>query len=85
MKPKDTTIEALTKVAHQVIIHPVPGGQIIVYRYGLVFRVFLDCPEGLAEMDQLWVVRHRSQLHRICLAASEKIHRHGVDVGLYDS
>lgn len=85
VKPKDATIEALTKVAHQVIVHPVPAGQIIVYRYGLVFRVFLDCPEGVAELDQTWVVRHRTRLQQICMAASEKIRRHGLEVTSYDS
>jgi hypothetical protein len=79
VKHKDT----ITENRRQAVIAAVPGGKWIIYRYGLVFRVFMDCPEGLVEFDQTWIARHRSQLHQICLAASAQIHNHGLDVDEY--
>lgn len=79
MKPKDT----ITENRRQAVIAKVPGGTWIIYRYGLVFRVFMDCPEGLVEFDQTWIARHRSQLHQVCLVASGHIHANGLEVDEY--
>lgn len=76
MKAKDT----ITQNAQQVAVHPVPGGTIIAYRYGLVFRVLIESPEGTAEMDQNWVARNRRQLIRIFEASAEKVRKHGLEV-----
>lgn len=72
--------DTITENCQQVITHPVPGGTFIIMRYGLVFRVFLDSPEGLVEFDQSWILRNRSVLHRISLVASGKIHQAGKEV-----
>lgn len=76
--------DVITENRVQTIIAAVPGGKWIIYRYGLLFRVFLDCPEGVAEFGQGWIARHRTQLYQICLAASEKTRAHGLEVTAYD-
>jgi hypothetical protein len=81
MKAKDT----VTENARQVVIHPVPGGKIILFRYGLVCRVLVECPEGTVEMDQKWVARYKLQILQIFVMASAKIRRHGLDVASFDS
>lgn len=75
--------DTITQNCQQMIIHPVPGGKMIIHRYGLVFRVFLDCAEGMIEFDQNWVQRNKSVLHRISLVAAEKIRQAGLEVNTY--
>lgn len=83
VKPKSKIQQAVANHCQQAVVHPVPGGKLIIYRYGLVFRVFVDCAEGVAEFDQTWVARHRDHLKAICLAATLVVLEHGVDVEPY--
>lgn len=69
--------------AQQVIIHPVPGGKMILHRYGNVFRAFIDAPEGLVEMPPEWVKVHYRELRVISSAASRTLVRCGLDVEVY--
>lgn len=75
--------DTITQNCQQVITHPVPGGTWIIIRYGLIFRVMLDCPEGLVEFDQTWIQRNKSVLFKISLIASQKIHQAGLEVNSY--
>jgi hypothetical protein len=69
--------------AQQVIIHPVPGGKFIIMRYGLIFRVLLDSPEGIIEFGQEWIQRNRTPLLKISSAASRMLRNCGLEVEVY--
>jgi len=69
--------------ANQIICHPVPGGSMIIIRYGLVFRVILDGPEGLSEMSQEWVRERIAKLRAISSLASRVILNCGLKVEVY--
>lgn len=72
--------------AQQVIIHTVPGrGSLIIYRYGLVFRVFLDGKDSLEEKSPEWIQRHYVELRRASSAASRTLFGCGLGVEVYAS
>ena len=69
--------------ARQNIIHPVPGGNIIIHRYGNVFRVFLDCPEGVVEFPPDWIKARLPQLRTISSVAAKALVNCGIEVEVY--
>lgn len=72
-----------TNNAKIFMVIPVKGGKMIIQRYGLVYRVLLDCPEGVVEFDQHWIKRHRRRLDLVTENGMLATEKHGREVLTY--
>lgn len=66
----------------QMVIYPVPGGNLVIHRLGSGFHVIVDCPEGVVSMPIEWVNRRRAQLHRISVEVARLAAVHGKRVSV---